>query len=172
MFLGDQGVGKSSIIDRAILNTYEDIHNVTPAPFSRPSASISTSRIWFEVAKHTVCRCGTLLDSSVIGAWSLPILKTPTAQSLCTMSRVQTPSLTSRCGIKCSESTRRHLVCWSATRLTSPKHGIVLLIKQSYKVIGDQGCTAAGSTLSRDLGEDREEGQLALWWRFRCDNRE
>lgn len=44
VFVGDQAVGKSSVINRFIKNEFDSTHNVPPAPLSQQSASISSPR--------------------------------------------------------------------------------------------------------------------------------
>ena len=61
VFLGDQGVGKSSIIDRYTTNHFEDAHNVLPIGSSRQLVSISMSEISIETVRITGYRCGIQL---------------------------------------------------------------------------------------------------------------
>lgn len=62
VFLGDQGVGKSSIIDRYTTERYEETHSVHILASSPQLESISMSRISADTVRSTVFRCGTLLD--------------------------------------------------------------------------------------------------------------
>jgi len=61
VFLGDQGVGKSSIIDRYTTNNFEEAHNVLRIGSSRQLVLILMSEISLGTDMFTGCRCGTLL---------------------------------------------------------------------------------------------------------------
>ena len=76
VFLGDQGVGKSSIIDRYTTNRFDDTHNVPQIAFSQPSVSISMSEISVEMVKFSDFRCGIRQDRSGTVVWSQRISKT------------------------------------------------------------------------------------------------
>lgn len=62
VFLGDQGVGKSSIIDRYTTNRFEDAHNVLPIGSSRQLVLISMSEISIGTVKIIDYKCGIPLD--------------------------------------------------------------------------------------------------------------
>lgn len=68
VFLGDQGVGKSSIIDRYTTNRFDEAHNVQDSPLRIQLESISTSKISLGTGKSSDYKCGTLQDSSGIEA--------------------------------------------------------------------------------------------------------
>ena len=67
VFLGDTGVGKTSIIDRYTTNLYEENHNVLSSRRRTPLESISMSRISVGTGRTTDYRCGTLPDSKDTG---------------------------------------------------------------------------------------------------------
>jgi GTPase SAR1 family protein len=61
VFLGDQAVGKSSIINRFIYDIFDGNEHVSPIPFrGRQSASISYPRTSSLRIRPSVCSCGTL----------------------------------------------------------------------------------------------------------------
>ena len=60
VLLGDQHVGKSSIIDRFINDKFEESYNVYSIQFRLPSASTSLSEILFMIIRPTDYNCGIL----------------------------------------------------------------------------------------------------------------
>ena len=66
VFLGDQGVGKTSIIDRYTTNQYDDNHNVPTFSQRTPLASISMLKISAGTDKTTDYKCGILLVNNDI----------------------------------------------------------------------------------------------------------
>ena len=63
VLVGDQNVGKSSIIARYIRNEFDPTKNVSKFKFSQPSASILYLRTSQLLAKWYVCSCGILQDN-------------------------------------------------------------------------------------------------------------
>lgn len=68
VFLGDQGVGKSSIIDRYTTNRFDEAHNVQDSPLRIQLGSILTSKILPDTVRCSDFKCGTLQDKSATEA--------------------------------------------------------------------------------------------------------
>ena len=61
VFLGNQAVGKSSIIDRYVNDRFDETAHVLPSPPSPPSVSTSSPKTSSTRPRATVCSSGTLL---------------------------------------------------------------------------------------------------------------
>lgn len=87
VFLGDQAVGKSSIINRFIYDIFDGNEHV-PVPLFRdlPLALISSRRIFFWRKKLYVCSSGTLLDNKDFDLSFPTIFEIPPWLSSSTMS--------------------------------------------------------------------------------------
>lgn len=70
VLLGDQQVGKTSIIERFINNRFEESYNVTAARSSPPSVSTSSSKTLSIAIVLTGCSSGTLLDKNAFAVSS------------------------------------------------------------------------------------------------------
>ena len=81
VLLGDQQVGKTSIIERFINNRFEDSYNVPLNSWRQPSALTFLSKISSIKISHIDCSCGTLLDSSDFAASFQAISKIPISVS-------------------------------------------------------------------------------------------
>ena len=66
VFLGDQGVGKSSIIERYTNNKFDETHNVISCLHSRLLELTLMSRIFLKTVSFIDYRCGTQQVSNVI----------------------------------------------------------------------------------------------------------
>lgn len=69
ILLGNQGVGKSSLIDQYINNRFEENYNVSRRWFSRLLESISWQKTSRRMLKTTAFNSGTLLDNRGLGLW-------------------------------------------------------------------------------------------------------
>ena len=59
VFLGNQSVGKSSIIDKYVNDKFDESSHVSFELSSRPSASISSRKIYSTKARAIDCNSGT-----------------------------------------------------------------------------------------------------------------
>jgi GTPase SAR1 family protein len=58
VFIGDQAVGKSSIINRFIKDEFDSTHNVSLQRYSQQLASISSRKMSISMTEQSVCNCG------------------------------------------------------------------------------------------------------------------
>ncbi len=85
VLVGDQNVGKTSIISRFIHDSFEFTSNVAVVSGSRQSGSTSWRRRCKYKARHCDCNCGTPQDSSVFVLLSPPTYGTRMPVSLWSM---------------------------------------------------------------------------------------
>ena len=81
VFLGNQAVGKSSIIDRYVNDRFDETAHVLPSPPSPPSVSTSSPKTSSTRPRATVCSSGTLLGRNASEPSSQVTSETPSVPS-------------------------------------------------------------------------------------------
>ena len=105
VFLGDQAVGKSSIINRFIYDIFDGNEHVLSHPLSDPpSASISYRKTYSSRIKPSAFNSGTPPARKDSKLSSPTILGTPPLPSSSTMSPIEIPSRVSRSGSTMSKT--------------------------------------------------------------------
>lgn len=122
VLLGDQHVGKTSIIERFINDRFESNYSVPIHPTRPPSESTSWWGISTTRTKTTDSNCGTLPARKGSRAWFQATSKTHIFASWSTTSVIQSLWRTSLNGTSCTTSTKSTLPLrlWWATRKTLP----------------------------------------------------
>lgn len=131
VFLGDQGVGKSSIIDRYTTSRFNDNYNVDSSLFRQLSESILMSRILIDMGKFSDFRCGIRLGRRGTVVWFLHIWRMRIAWSLCLMSQIQIRCRGFEVGRDFSYSISKLLAYWWGIKSTWRVRGKESPIKKS-----------------------------------------
>lgn len=121
VLLGNQSVGKSSIIEKYVKDQFDESSNVTPPSRSLPLASISSSRMSATRPRATDSSSG-IQPARRDSAPSFPtISRMPAAPSSSSTSPTEPPSTALRCGSRSTTITGRWRASpsWLATKLIS-----------------------------------------------------